>query len=195
MRLWIFGLSLLACLMPWRAPFAQTLTDNVLRDMLSAKMPAGLVQRMCYNPRSFVVEAQGQILSYGTDMKIAPAQIEVSIHAELARLRAQEMRWLLEADLDSDLAISAQERDVLVHAASALMQDRLKLLHSHADGDGNEIVSLAELHSYAAGQAEQSLTDEARGGMRALSAFDLSGDGWIALDEVAQAVDLLCGAT
>ena len=192
MRWFIAGLSVVACLMPWRAAFAQSGQDAVTRDVLNARVSGAALQKMCYNPRAYVVEAQGQILGYGTDKRISPAQIETAIDAALARLRVQEMRWLLEADLNFDLAISARERDVLVHAASVLMQDRLKQVHRLADDDGNDVVSLAELQRYAAGKAEETLSDDIRRGMRTLMAFDLDNDGWIALSEVSRAVEVLC---
>lgn len=194
MRWFIAGLSVVACLMPWRAAFAQGAQDAATKEVLNARVSGAALQKMCYNPRGYVVEAQGQILGYGTDKRISPAQIETAIDAALARLRVQEMRWLLEADLDFDLAISAAERDVLVHAASVLMRDRLKHVHRQADGDGNDVVSLAELQRYAAGKAEENLSDDTRRSMRAMMAFDLDNDGWIALGEVSRAVEVLCDA-
>ncbi len=198
MRWWIAALSLVCCLMPWRASLAHYhidhVTDEDARAVLDERVSGGMVQRMCYNPRHFIRQATGQILGYGSDTKISLAQIEIAVEAELARLRAKEMRWLLEADLDSNLIISADERDVLVHAASALMRDRLFRLHQLADTDGDASVSLAELQFYAARKAEEILTPEARAGLRAVTAFDLNDDGWTALNEVMRSVDLLCGA-
>ena len=193
MRLWIVVLSLLACLMPWRAPFAQEAPDAVLRDALAARMPAETARRMCHNPLAFLDKAKGLILGYGSDRRISPAQIEVAIEAELARLRVREMRWLMEADLDADLTVSAAERDVLVRAASVTMQDRLRAQHSAADGDGNDAVSWDELQRHAAARAEAALPDDVRQGMRAMAVLDLDGDGWIALGETVRSVDLLCG--
>lgn len=191
MRWWIVLMSICACLMPWRAPFAQEAVGQSLREALSVHMPEAALSRMRHNPRGFVDEVKGLIQSYGKDQRISAAQIEVAIEAKLARLRAREMRWMLEADLNADLAVSAAERDVLVGAASASMQDRLRTWHQTADGDGNEIVSWSELQQHAAAKAELELSSQARDTMRAMVVFDLDGDGWIALGEVLESVKLL----
>ncbi|APX11076.1 hypothetical protein [Tateyamaria omphalii] len=189
---WILVLmSVLACLMPWRGVLAQELSGQALVDALVARTPGTTLDRMRERPDAFVQEAAGLILGYGGPRGLSAADIETAIEAELARLRAREMRRLLEADLNNDLSVTRAELDVLVRAASATMRGRLLVWHRNADDDGDGTVRWAELRSHADGRARAGMSESAVAAMRAMMTFDLDGDALVALDEVLEAVALL----
>ncbi|MBY5933076.1 hypothetical protein KUV51_08715 [Tateyamaria omphalii] len=191
MRWIIVLMSVLACLMPWRAALAQELSGQDLVDVLVARTPGATLDRMRDRPDHFVQEAAGLILGYGGPEGLGAADIETAIDAERARLRAREMRRLLEADLNNDLSVTRAELDVLVRAASATMRGRLLVWHRAADTDGDGTVRWAELRSFAAKRAEAEMSESAIAAMRAMMTFDLNGDDLVVLDEVLEAMELL----
>ncbi|KIC50713.1 EF-hand domain-containing protein [Tateyamaria sp. ANG-S1] len=191
MRWIIVLMSVLACLMPWRAALAQELSGQDLVDVLVARTPGATLDRMRERPDRFVQEAAGLILGYGGPEGLEAEDIETAIDAERARLRAREMRRLLEADLNNDLSVTRAELDVLVRAASATMRGRLLVWHRSADTDGDSTVRWAELRSFAAKRAEAEMPESALAAMRAMMTFDLDGDDRVVLDEVLEAMALL----
>ena len=194
MRWILLLLSVLACAMPWRAALAQELSGQALVDALAARTPGSTLERMHERPDDFVQEAAGLILGYGGPEGLRAEDIETAIAAEQARLRAREMRRLLEADLNDDLSVTRAELDVLVRAASATMRGRLLVWHRTADADDDGTVSWAELRRQANMRAGAGLSETAMAAMRAMMSFDLNGDTRVTLDEVLEAMELL-GAT
>ncbi|WP_299613815.1 hypothetical protein [uncultured Tateyamaria sp.] len=191
MRWILLMMSLVACLMPWRAALAQDAPGQALVDALIARTPGATLNRMRARPHAFVEEAAGLILGYGGPQGLSKADIETAIAAEHARLRAREMRRLLEADLNDDLAVTRAELDVLLGAASATMRGRLLVWHRAADTDRDGTASWAELRRHASATARTGLSAEAAAAMRAMMTFDMDGDGRVVLDEVLDAMTLL----
>lgn len=191
MRWILLLLSVLACVMPWRAALAQELSGQALVDVLVARTPGATLDRMRARPDDFVQEAAGLILGYGGPGGLRAEDIETAIAAEQARLRARELRRLLEADLNDDLSVTRAELDVLVRAASATMRGRLLVWHKAADADDDGTVSWAELRGHANMRASAGLSDNAMAAMRAMMTFDLNGDDRVELDEVLEAMELL----
>ncbi|WP_147103830.1 hypothetical protein [Tateyamaria sp. syn59] len=191
MRWILILMSVLACLMPWRAALAQELSRQDLVDVLVARTPGATLDRMRDRPDRFVQEAAGLILGYGGPLGLSAEDVETAIDAERARLRAREMRRLLEADLNNDLNVTRAELDVLVRAASATMRGRLLVWHRAADADGNGTVRWAELRSFAVKRADADMSESAVAAMRGMMTFDLNGDDRVLLDEVLQAMQLL----
>ncbi|WP_299690944.1 hypothetical protein [uncultured Tateyamaria sp.] len=193
MRWFIAALSLITCLMPWRAGFGQELSPDALAAALTARTPGATLERLQGNPQAFIEEAAGLILGYGQGGALTADQIETAIAAELSRLRARELRRLLEADLDNDLNVTRAERDVQIAAASATMRGRLLIWHRAADANRDGTATWAEMRAHAQARSEAGLSARARAGMRAMLVFDLDGDGRVVLDEVLEAVDALDG--
>ncbi|WP_415920047.1 hypothetical protein [Tateyamaria sp. SN6-1] len=191
MRWILVLLSVLACAMPWRAGFAQDVAGQALVDTLVAQTPGATLHRMRARPEAFVQEAAGLILGYGSVRGLSADDIETAIAAERARLRAREMRRLLEADLNDDLAVTRAELDVLLSAASATMRGRLLVWHRAADVDRDGTASWGELRAHANAVARAGMSAEATAVMRAMIGFDLDGDGFVMLDEVLEAMALL----
>ena len=188
---WIIALmSLVVCLMPWRA-LAQEVSPQALLDALVARTPGATLNRMRDRPEAFVQEAAGLIMGYGGPDGLSAADVETAIEAELARLRARELRRLLDADLNADLSVSEAELKVLVHAASATMRGRLVVWHRASDLNGDGTASWTEIQGHARAVAEAGLSEQARSAMRAMMIFDLSGDGRVDMDEVLEAMELL----
>lgn len=191
MRWILLLLSLAVCALPWRAALAQELSGQVLVDVLIARTPGTMLNRMRARPDAFVEEAAGLILGYGGARGLSKADIETAVAAERARLRAREMRRLLEADLNDDLSVTRAELDVLLGAASATMRGRLLVWHRAADTDRDGTASWDELRSHARANALAGLSPEAVAAMRAMMTFDLNDDGYVVLDEVLDAMTLL----
>ncbi|MEO0402089.1 MAG: hypothetical protein AAF214_06910 [Pseudomonadota bacterium] len=189
---WIIALmSLLACLMPWRAVLAEDVSAVTLLDALIERTPGVTLNRMRDRPEAFVQEAAGLILGYGGSDGLSAEDVETAIAAELARLRARELRRLLDADLNGDLSVSAEELDVLVGAASATMRGRLMVWHRASDLNRDGTASWTEIRAHARAVAEAGLSAQARAAMRAMMVFDLSGDGRVHMNEVLDAMDVL----
>lgn len=191
MRWILVLLSVLACAMPWRLALAQEMSGQALVDVLVARTPGATLNRMRDRPEAFVEEAAGLILGYGGPRGLSAQDIETAIAAERARLRAREMRRLLEADLNDDLAVTRGELDVLLGAASATMRGRLLVWHRAADTDRDGTATWEELRRHANKVALAGMSDEAMDVMRAMITFDLDGDGRVVLDEVLEAMTLL----
>jgi len=109
MRLILILLSVLVCLMPWRMALAQEVSGQALTDALIARTPGATLARLQDRPDAFVEEAAGLILGYGGPLGLTADQIETAIQAERAWLRAREVRRMLDADLNADLAVSTPE--------------------------------------------------------------------------------------
>ncbi|WP_299373440.1 EF-hand domain-containing protein [uncultured Tateyamaria sp.] len=191
MRWILVLLSLAACVMPWRYALAQEVSGQAVIDALTARTPGTTLNRLRARPDAFVEEAAGLILGYGGPDGLSAQDIETAIAAERARLRAREMRRLLEADLNDDLAVTRAEMAVILRAASATMRGRLLVWHRAADRDGDGTASWQELRQFAALRANVGLNDQTAASMRAMMTFDLDGDGRVALDEVLDAVSML----
>ncbi|MEM8654863.1 MAG: hypothetical protein AAGF36_08960 [Pseudomonadota bacterium] len=191
MRWIVLLLSIIACAMPWRAVLAQEVSGQALVDVLVARTPGAKLSRMRARPEAFVEEAAGLILGYGGPDGLSEADIETAIAAERARLRARELRRLLEADLNNDLSVTRAELGVLLAAASATMRGRLLVWHRGADVDGDGTASWPEVRRYADMRAGHGMGTDAATGMRAMMTFDLNGDGRVHLDEVLDAMTLL----
>ena len=191
MRLILIIASVIVCLMPWRFASGQEVSGQALVDALLARTPGSTLNRMRTRPEAFVEQAAGLILGYGGGRGLSEADIEMAIAAEQARLRARELRRMLEADLNDDLTVDLAELDVLVRAASATMRGRLLVWFRAADTDQDARATWTELRGYASRVAHNRLGDEAAAAMRAMMTFDLDGDGFVHLDEVLDAMHIL----
>lgn len=191
MRLILLLISLAVCSLPWRAAFAQELSGQDLVDVLVARTPGATLDRMRERPDASVQEAAALILGYGGAGGLSVSDIESAIAAEKARLRAREIRRLLEADLNADLMVTGDELSVLLRAASATMRGRLLVWHRNADTDSDGTVRWAELRGHADKRAVAGMSEAAMAAMRAMMTFDLNGDDHVVLDEVLEAMELL----
>jgi len=191
MRLILILLSLLVCLMPWRMALAQEVSAQPLVEALVARTPGATLARLQNRPDAFVEEAAGLILGYGGPDGLSAAQIETAIQVERARLRAREVRRLLEADLNVDLAVTAEELEVQLRAASATMRGRLMVWHRAADRNRDGTASWAEIRAHADVVALTGLTETSAQAMRTMMIFDLDGDDRVRMDEVLDAMAML----
>lgn len=189
---WIIAVfALIACLMPWRFALAQDVSGQALLEVLVARTPGTTLDRMRTRPEAFMEEAAGLILGYGGRDGLRAAHIEQAIAAELARLRAREMRRLLEADLNGDLAVTRPELNVLLGAASATMRGRLLVWFRAADVNGDHVVSWGEIRAHASRKAQVAMGPHAADAMRAMMTFDLNRDGAVEMSEVLDAMNAL----
>ncbi|WP_299150318.1 hypothetical protein [uncultured Tateyamaria sp.] len=177
--------------MPWRVALAQELSGQALVDVLVARTPGTTLDRMRTRPEAFVEEAAGLILGYGGGDGLRASHIEQAIAAELARLRAREMRRLLEADLNGDLGVTQSELNVLLRAASATMRGRLLVWFRAADVNGDHVVAWSEMRAHASRKAHVAMGPHAADAMRAMMTFDLDHDGAVEMSEVLDAMNAL----
>lgn len=185
----LFCFVLLA--LPGRIAAAQEVDGTALMDALIARTPGATLHRMRERPNAFEREAAGLILGYGGADGVSATEIENAILAEAARLRARELRRLLEADLDGDLTVTTPELNVLIQAASATMRGRLVVWHRTADRDRDGVARWGELRQHAQAVAEQSFDAQARAAMRAMMVFDLDDNGRVEMAEVLDAMEML----
>ncbi|MEX0312250.1 MAG: hypothetical protein AB3N17_18600 [Tateyamaria sp.] len=191
MKLVLLIASLIACLMPWRFVSGQEMSGQALLDALVARTPGATLNRMRNRPEAFVEEAAGLILGYGGPQGLSAADIETAINAERARLRAREIRRVLDADLNGDLSVTRRELNVVLSAASATMRGRLLVWHRAADKDDDGTATWPEIRKFASQSAQTHMTDQAAAAMRAMMTFDLDGDGFVMLQEVLDAMHIL----
>lgn len=173
---------------------AQQDSSAALLDALTARTPGAVLSRISDDPERFLIEASGLILGYGTGSKISLTGIEDAIETERAALRARDIRRLLIADLNDDLAVDARELDVAIRAASATMRGRLLNWHLSADLDTDGVVAWQELRAFARARSLTDLDEDAADAMRSIMVFDLNGDRFVSVAEVREALDLLGAA-
>lgn len=170
---------------------AQENAARALLEALAERTPGTTLKDLRGNPRGFLEEAAGVILGYGRDGGIDARGLEDAIAAARARVRAREIRRLLEADLNGDLAVDARELDIAIRTASATMRGRLLNWHVLADGDRDGVVQWDELRQFASTAGENALSAHAAQAIRALMVFDLDGNGHVTVPEIREAISLL----
>jgi len=169
---------------------AQDNSASVL-EALTARTPGAILSRVTEDPDGFLIEAAGLVLGFGTGGRISAQGIEDAIETERAAIRARDMRRLLVADLNDDLAVDDRELDVAIRAASATMRGRLLNWHMNADLNSDGTVGWTELRAFAHARSITDLDEDAAEAMRALMVFDLNGDRYVSVKEVREALALL----
>jgi len=179
------------------APLRPALAQDAaaLMTALEARTPGAVLKDLRHAPDRFLTEAAGVILGFGGADGLSAPQIEDAIMAERARVRARELRRLLELDLNNDLALQPRELDVAVAASSAVMRGRRVSWHMAADTNDDETVSWPELRAYADLRARSALDARSADAMRALMVFDTDNDARVTLSELKAAVRILGAAT
>jgi len=173
------------------APLKAQETASSLLEALTARTPGAVLSRITDDPDRFLTEAAGLILGFGTAGQIGPKGIEDAIETERATIRARDIRRLLVADLNDDLAVDTRELNVAIAAASATMRGRLLTWHLDADLDRDGTVTWAEIRAFARARSLTDLDADAADGMRSVMVFDLDGNGFVSVQEVRDALDLL----
>lgn len=156
-----------------------------------AALPQALAKRLQRAPDAFVEDAASLILGYGRDGGIDRDGIAQFVAVERARARAGALRWMWEADLNADGAVTGAELGVLVAAAEARYRGRMMLTHEAADGDADGTVSSQEMIAKANVMAldQYSAADEER--VLGMLYLDLNADGRLTLDEVREVARMM----
>ncbi|QUJ77152.1 hypothetical protein KDD17_03760 [Sulfitobacter albidus] len=178
--------SLMMCALPVAAQDRDSLIA-----VLETRIPGATLKDLRADPDRFLTEAAGVVLGFGGPAGIDADGIEAAIAAERARVRARELRRLLEADLNDDLAVSTAEMAVVIGAASATMRGRLMGWHLDADRDGDGTASWAELRAFGRARARAALGAEDAQALRRLMIFDTDADGRVTVAELRRAIALL----
>lgn len=128
--------------------------------------------------------AENLITGYGEIDRIDAAALEAYIGFQRAGLRGSASDSLISADLDGDGAVTGLEKARSMRMLSSGLRSRLARTHEAADLDGDGIVSSREMAAYpdSYALARFGIGDAER--IMSLMAFDLDGDGWVALDEL-----------
>jgi hypothetical protein len=171
--------------------FAQESSAAALLEALAGRTPGSMLSEMRGDPDAFLEEAAGVILGFGGRDGIDAPGLEDAVAASRAQVRAREIRRLLQADLNNDLAIDRHERDVAIATASATMRGRLMNWHLTADRSGDGTVSWSELRGFAQDVSVKVLSEDRAAAIRALMVFDLDGNGRVTVAELRMALDLL----
>lgn len=168
--------------------FCLLLPAPVWAQNLPAGLPAALAKQIADDPARYYDDAAAVIWSYGQGGAIDQAGIDAAIAIDQARRRAQEMLPFLQADLDGDGDVAAQELAQTAAAQAARGRARLMAAAALADGDGDGAVTAGELAAYAGANAGLPARKLAR--LRAISAFDTDADGHVTLAELQTALGL-----
>lgn len=185
----IFGILVLVC---FGSPvFAQMPTARALLEALAEGTPGETLQEMRGNPDAFLEEAAGVVLGYGGLEGIDRQGLEDAVDAARARTRSREIRRLLSADLNADLAVDPREIGIAIQTASATMRGRLLTWHLAADLDEDGTVVWDELRTFAEKASLRSLSPEKAEAIRALMVFDLDGNELVTVTELRDAIAML----
>jgi len=158
---------------------------------LAQGLPADLLQMINRSPGSFEVRVSDMIASFGAAKGLQPAGIEQVILTDRARVRAREVSRFVRADLDGDGVVTRSEIDALIAMSSQGARGRLDVNWRRADADQDGQVQPAELARFANDMAAEKVSDTVVNRYRALMGLDLSGDGFLTVDEVNNAVDMV----
>jgi hypothetical protein len=159
-----------------------------------AAVPDVLADRLRRAPDAVVADAGAVILGYGQGGAITAAGIATYIAHQEAAERGAALRWMIEADLNTDGSVAGDEIAVVVHAAEAAVRGRIMANHMAADADGDGTVSWAEAQARADVQARDALPAVERERLGAMMTLDIDGDGRLTLAEVAAAVRMMQGS-
>lgn len=151
-------------------------------------LPEKSLKKLRGAPEVFLEDAAGLIYGFGDKGAIDAAGIDAFVAFERARLRAREMARYLVADLNNDGDIDRVELAQLADAAAAGKRGRLQRGFDQADSDVNGVLTAVELRRYAQGVALADMTDADADALRGLLLFDLDGNGFVAMEEVAAGV-------
>jgi hypothetical protein len=158
-------------------------------------MPEKALKKLRAAPEAFLEDAAVLIYGFGAKGGIDAAGIDGFIAAERARFRAREIARYLAADLNNDGEIGRVEMAVLADATAAAKRGRLQRGYDRADADANGVLTIAELRTYAQGEAMGQMTDADAEVLRGLLLFDADGNGTVAMEEVAAGVSSLVEET
>lgn len=158
---------------------------------LAQGLPADLLAMIDRNPGSFEVRVSDMISSFGTEKGLQAAGIEQVILTERARVRAREVGRFVRADLDSDGVVTRAEIDALIAMSSQGTRGRLDVSWRRADADQDGQVQPAELARFANDMAAEKVSYAVVNRYRALMGLDLSGDGYLTVEEVHSAVAMV----
>lgn len=186
----LFGLVAMALAGPVGAQPAQTAAE-ARALALAQSLPADLLQMINRSPGSFEVRVSDMISSFGAAKGLQAADIEQVILTDRARVRAREVSRFVRADLDGDGAVTRPEIDALIAMSSQGARGRLDVNWRRADTDQDGQVQPTELATFAKDMAAEKVSDAVVNRYRAMMALDLSGDGFLTVDEVHDAVAML----
>ncbi|MFZ1660636.1 MAG: hypothetical protein WAT77_01660 [Paracoccaceae bacterium] len=184
------GLVWVVLSVPVGAQPAQTEAEARALNLVKS-LPADLLQLINRSPGSFEVRVSDMIASFGAAKGLQPAGIEQVILTDRARVRAREVSRFVRADLDGDGVVTRAEIDALIAMSSQGARGRLDVNWRRADADQDGQVQAAELASFASDMAAEKVSDAVINRYRALMALDLSGDGFLTVDEVNNAVEMV----
>jgi hypothetical protein len=156
-----------------------------------ARVDAGLAKRLQRDASDVIEDAMTLVLGYGANGAIDAAGIERSLAVERARQRAGVLRRLIEADLDADGDVAADEIAIIAAAAEARFRGRVMMGHTAADGDGDGNVTQTEARSWAQAVAMDRVSDADAARAMALMGLDLDGDGRLTLVELQDVTRLM----
>lgn len=176
MRAYTLALTLLAT--------PATAQDNAVQTAL-ASLPKPVADRIIADPARFATRALDMIHAHGGASGLSAEDADRALALDRAFFRARALRPLLEADLDFDGTIAADE--IAARAAVLGADGRARLMRTHmaADTDGDGSLSAAELRTGAEAAAQSGVSDREVAEARAILAFDLDGDGRTTAAEIA----------
>jgi hypothetical protein len=159
--------------------------------MAQGALPPRMIKAIKADPEAYLQDVAALIASAGQGDAITADQLAVSIAVQRARARVDVLAPLLEADLNGDGAVAREE---LLGTASALKSEaraKLDRAFGAADGDGDGLVTGAELAAKGEDAALSVMGPARLAEVKVLMGFDADADGSVTLDEVRNGLQAL----
>lgn len=190
---WMVVMAMLAA--PTGAAQAQEAdSDAALMPQALQSVAPALAKRLLRDADDVVEDAMTLILGYGTDGGIDAAGLQRALDVDRAAARANVIRRLVEADLDADGTVTADEAGIIADAAAARIRGRIMLGHAAADADGDGRVTPDEARARAEAVAQEAVSAADAARALSLMGLDLDGDGRLTLTELAEVSRLMRAA-
>ncbi len=186
----VLGLSLLLAATPVLAEQpAKAPADEAAA--LAQALPDPLMKKLRKSSPVFIKDMAELIASFGDERGLTADGVAWMIASARAEGRARALGRFVRADLDGDGQVSDAEAQKLVALAMRGARGRHVMAFLDADSNGDRVISADEAAAAAAREALTAMSEEDAEFWKSTLLLDRNDDGFLRLDEVTAATELL----
>lgn len=167
-----------------------SLLAGLASPLAAQDLSEAALQRLRSDPAPFLQLAASVITSQGEGGTVGLAGIDRFVAMERAMARASALRLQM-ADGDLDGSVTSDEMTARLAALAQAQNARLWGQFQAADGNGDGVLSAAELSAFGHAQALGAFSEMDEALVRMVLQFDADGDGQVSLPEVQAGVSAL----